>query len=105
MKTVLICHEEATLDRDGIARWLASFTDLIGLVVLLDSPERILRQARKEIARVGFLKFLDVLAFRAYYWFFLSRKDRLWEEQALTRLCESYPAASNKTAVFKCFNP
>src|SRR5229473_5592343 len=105
MKTVLVCHEEAPLDREGLARWLASFSDLVGLVVLMESPGRILGQARKEINRVGLLRFLDVLAFRIYYRLFLSGKDSLWEQQILTKLRARYPAIADKTAVLKSLSP
>ena len=33
-RIVLICHAESRLNRDGIARWLASFTDLVGIVLI-----------------------------------------------------------------------
>jgi hypothetical protein len=33
MKTLFICQEDALLDRDSLARWLASFSKLVGLVI------------------------------------------------------------------------
>jgi len=32
VKTLLICHHDAVLDRIGLARWLASFSELVGVV-------------------------------------------------------------------------
>lgn len=91
MKTLLICHEGAHLNREGMARWLASFSDLVGIVVLQGSRRRLLRQIRREVKRVGPLRFLDVLAFRAYYFLYLSKRDRLWEQRKLDELKSLYP--------------
>ena len=43
MRTVLICHEEDRLNRIGMSRWLASFTDLAGIIVLRETRTRLLR--------------------------------------------------------------
>jgi hypothetical protein len=91
MRTVLICHEGATLDRRGLARWLASFSDLSGIVVLRETGQRMRRRIQREVKRVGFVRFLDVLAFRLYYKLFLARKDRSWEERKLEELSALYP--------------
>jgi hypothetical protein len=40
MRTLLICHDDAALDRDGLARWLASFSTLTGIHVLREPPRR-----------------------------------------------------------------
>ncbi len=91
MKTLLICHDGAVLDQEGLARWLASFSDLVGLVVLRETRQRILRRIRREIQRVGLLRFLDVLAFRFYYKLFLAKKDHAWEQGTLERLRRTCP--------------
>lgn len=91
MRTVLICHEGATLDRQGLANWLASFSELAGVVVLRETGQRKGRRIRREVKRVGFVRFLDVLAFRLYYKLFLARKDREWEESKLKELSALYP--------------
>src|ERR671934_1169073 len=67
MRTLLICHEGAPLHEEGLARWLASFSTLAGIVVLREPPRTLWRRVRREIRRVGVLRFLDVLAFRLYY--------------------------------------
>ena len=92
MKTLLICHEGADLDRTGLARWLASFTDLCGIVVLRETGGRTRQRIRREMKRVGAARFLDVLAFRAYYKAFLAAGDKAWERQTLERMCRDYPA-------------
>ena len=83
MKTLLICHLGAPLDQEVLARWLNSFSDLSGIVLVQEPPKRLWRRVRREIKRVGVLRFLDVLAFRIYYRLLLVGKDRSWERQRL----------------------
>jgi folate-dependent phosphoribosylglycinamide formyltransferase PurN len=95
MKTLVICHDGAALDQEGLARWLASFSELVGLVVLRETGKRARRRISTEIKRVGPLRFIDVLAFRLYYRLFLARQDRHWEDQKLEELRAIYPALRN----------
>jgi folate-dependent phosphoribosylglycinamide formyltransferase PurN len=90
MKTLLICHEGALLDQDGMARWLASFSELAGIVVLRERGGRKFKRVRREIERVGLPRFLDVSAFRIYYKMFLARDDKRWEEEKLSELRAAY---------------
>jgi len=91
MRTVLICHDQHPLDRDGLARWLASFSELAGVIVLREHASRKRRRIRREIERVGIFRFLDVIAFRFYDRFVWGRKDAQWEEERLTQLEAEYP--------------
>lgn len=97
MRTVLICHEADALDREGMARWLASFTELAGLIVLRETKGRMGRRVRREIKRVGALRFLDVLAFRLYYKMFVAEADRAWREERLAELRRRYPVSPEAT--------
>jgi folate-dependent phosphoribosylglycinamide formyltransferase PurN len=103
MKTVLICHEEAQLDRVVLARWMASFSDLTGIVVLREPRARFWRRVRREIQRTGFFRFLDVLAFRVYYRLRLRARDEAWEREKVAELSKKYPELDAKTAV--CLTP
>jgi Formyl transferase len=91
MRTVLICHEEDALNREGLARWLGSFSELSGLVVLREGRNQTWRRVRRELKRSGWAGFLDVLAFRVYYRALLAARDRRWERDRLARLREEYP--------------
>ncbi|HVF91172.1 MAG TPA: formyltransferase family protein [Blastocatellia bacterium] len=91
MKTLLICHEGASLDREALARWMAAFSDLSGIVLLRENRQRVGRRIKREIKRVGVARFFDVLAFRFYYRLFLARKDRIWEDAKLEELRALYP--------------
>ena len=95
MRTLLICHAEATLDREGLARWLASFSELAGIIVLRENKQRMTRRIRREIKRVGALRFLDVMSFRLHYKLTAASLDRAWEQETLARLCERYPSIEN----------
>lgn len=95
MKAVLICHRQNELDCDGLSRWLGSFTDLCG-IIQIDEPRRVLiKRAAREVKRVGFFRFWDVLAFKAYYRLLLARSDRKVEQALLTTLREQYPGVSD----------
>jgi hypothetical protein len=93
MKTLLICHAEAHIDREGLARWLASFSTLVGVVELRETAERRRKRVRKELERVGPLRFLDVLAFRLYYRLRQAAADRAWEDGLLRDLARRFPDA------------
>jgi hypothetical protein len=91
IRTLLICHEGAILDQEGLARWLASFTELTGMIVLRENKQRIWRRIKREVKRVGLLRLPDVMAFRLYYKLFLASRDRKWEQDKLAELCYNYP--------------
>jgi folate-dependent phosphoribosylglycinamide formyltransferase PurN len=94
LKTLLICHEEAELDRVGLGRWLGSFSEVVGIVVIREKGGRKWKRIRREIERVGVWRFLDVLAFRVYYKLRLAGKDRRWEVAKLEELKRVYPSVS-----------
>jgi len=90
MKTLLICHEGAVLSQDGIARWLASFSNLTGILTLRESRRRFWPRVRREIRRGGALGFLDAAAFRLYSAAFLAVEGRRFERDALADLRRRY---------------
>jgi len=91
LKTVLICHESDDIDHIVTARWLASFSDLAGVIVLREKAQRMKTRIKREIKRVGYLRFIDVLAFRIYYKLFLAKKDELWRKELVEKYCRIYP--------------
>lgn len=104
-RTVLICHAESTLNRDGIARWLASFSDLAGMVVIEESRAHTFARVKRELKRVGVLRFLDVLAFRLYYAAFLAREDAAWLRRELAALATRYPDLPATIEVLRTADP
>jgi hypothetical protein len=105
MKTLLICHDGAQLDEVLLARWLSSFSNLVGIVIIQEPPNRMRRRIRREIKRIGVLRFLDVLAFRLYYRIFLAGEDQRWERQELREKSLVYADIAASTAIFKTPSP
>jgi folate-dependent phosphoribosylglycinamide formyltransferase PurN len=91
-KMALIYHEADRIDAEGLASWLAHSFDLVGLVVLQETSQRLVKKARAQIARFGLLHFLDVLALRLYYRVRLARADAAWVAHEVARLRATYPA-------------
>ena len=91
MRTLLICHEDARLDREALAGWLASFSTLAGILVIRETRRQRWRRVRRQIARVGLARFADVLAFRAYHQLMWAERDRHWEGETLAQLKVAYP--------------
>lgn len=92
MRTVLIYHEDDIIDREVTARWLGSFSELSGLVVLREKKGRTIDRLRRERRRVGFLRLLDVLAFRVYYRLFHASRDAAWKRRAAAEISKAMPA-------------
>jgi hypothetical protein len=105
MKTLLICHDGAELDSVILARWLSSLSSLVGIVILQEPKSLVWRRIRREIKRIGFVRFLDVLAFRFYYATFLARKDGQWERQELAEKCRIYPEITPNPEILKTPSP
>jgi folate-dependent phosphoribosylglycinamide formyltransferase PurN len=91
MRTLLICHEDAALDREGLVRWLGSFSTFAGTVVIREPGGRLRKRIAREIKRVGFWRFLDVLAFRVHHRLLHAAGDRQWESRELARLRNRFP--------------
>lgn len=105
VKTLLICHNDAALHHEGIARWLASFSQLSGILIVHEKRATLWRRAKRELRRVGACRFADVVGFRLYYRLFLARADRAWEERALENMEERYPLVGNDTPEFRTSGP
>src|SRR5437868_1285912 len=105
MRTALICHADDPLNAEALPRWLASFSDLAGVVVLHEPRQRLWRRLKREYRRVGALRVLDVFAFRLWYRLFLRRRDRAWERGKLAELCAAYPPLPDNTRVLPRRSP
>lgn len=105
MKTLLICHDGAQLDHVVLARWLNSFSNLVGIVVIQEPPSRVWRRVRRELERVGIFRSLDALAFRFYYRIFIASRDRLWERRELRAKCAIYQDIPATTAILNTPSP
>jgi formyl transferase-like protein len=105
VKTLLICHHNEPLNRVGMARWLASFSQLAGIIEIREPIGRLWRRVQRESRRVGAIRFLDVLAFRLYQRWWLAGRDRAFEVAELERLCATYPSVDGETPVLVTSSP
>ncbi len=106
MKTILICHVDSTLTRIGFARWLSSFTDLAGIIVIHEQGNRAKQRIKAEIRRVGLLRFIfDILPYRLYSKIFDSKTDCAWEKSKIDELCHAYPDLPASTQILRTDSP
>lgn len=105
MKTILICHKEFDLDREGLGRWLASFSDLAGIIVLEEPKKKLWQRIQKEWKRIGGFRFIDVLALRLYYKLFLDAADRRWIRRELEKIARKYAPIPASTQTLYTDNP
>jgi hypothetical protein len=94
MKSLLICHHDAALDLDGLSRWMGSFSELCGIVVIEERPDEVTRRIKFEMKRVGKARFADVLAFRTCYKLNHAKLDAAFEAGLLAALRRQYPAVN-----------
>jgi folate-dependent phosphoribosylglycinamide formyltransferase PurN len=104
-RITLICHHDDVFNRDLIARWLASFGELTGIVEIEERREVMWRRLRAERRRVGIARLLDVLAFRAYYRLALAADDAAWERAAIARAAQAWSAPDPATPVLRTHDP
>jgi len=106
MKTVLICHAGDDLTRYGFARWLASFSELRGIVEIHEDGSRAKQRIRAEVRRVGWLRLLfDVLPYRVYNRFIDAPADRIWTQNKLAELHADYPELPDSIEVLQTVSP
>lgn len=104
-RTVLVCHAESRLNREAVARWLASFSDLVGLVVIEEKGRRTGTRIRRELGRIGYVRFLDVIAFRVFYAVGLAKRDGRWLSRELDRVARRFPELPPSVKVFRTSDP
>ena len=104
-RVVLMCHADDRIDIEGLSTWIAASMRLVGVIVLHEPPRRKLKRLRNEIRRVGWLRFLDVLAFRLYYRLRLARADAKWQGEEVIRLRSRYPASFDGLSTFAAADP
>lgn len=105
MKFVLICHDDEPLTNEGMARWLASFSELAGIVIISENSSRITKRIKMEVKRSGILGFVDVLMFRLYYKIFMAKRDVKYNLEAINELRLKYPEIPIDTKIHQTQSP
>ncbi len=77
MRAALICSEDSVFNRHVLPSFLSSFSELVAIVAIRDSPSTRRRRMKFEWRRSRW-RILDVLAFRAFYRLRLADRDRDW---------------------------
>ena len=67
--------------------------NLAGLIVISDQGRRLWTAARRELRRVGWLGFLDVVAYRAYARVRLRAAEDAWKTRQIEALKQQYPVS------------
>ena len=100
MRTVLLCSETSVFNRRVLPAFLASFSDLVGIVAISDARGTGWRRLRYEWRRSRW-RLLDVFAFRVFYRLRGARADREWirrrAEVELARLPAAVDAPVHET--------
>jgi len=100
-----MCNGDDPIDMRGITAWLATRMRLVGIIEVHESPWRLVKKTRREIRRVGFWRFLDVLAFRIYYRLKFAQRDARWSKTEIARLRQRYNGHPEAAATLVTRNP
>jgi hypothetical protein len=90
-RVVLLCHDEDPIDRQGLARWLASSLRLVGIIAIRGGAKRRWRALRRQVRRSGMLGAMDALAWRLHYRLTQRDADYAWMRGEVARLARRYP--------------
>src|SRR6266540_3361029 len=104
MRTALICHHDNPLNREVLPRFMATFSDLAGVVVIRERPGRMKKRLMFEWRRSR-LRMLDVFAFRLYYRLRLAKRDRAWIEQRVAAGRGRYPSPPSDVPIHETDDP
>jgi folate-dependent phosphoribosylglycinamide formyltransferase PurN len=66
--------------------------NLAGLIVISDTRRQLLKAARRELRRSGWVRFLDVAAYRLFARVRLRAAEDAWKNAEIAKLKEKYPA-------------
>lgn len=97
MRSVLICHEGDRLDREAMASWLGSFSELVGVLVLREPSSQLKKRVKAELKRSGPIGLVDVFAFRLYYRAHLARRDAVVLDDLRERTLSKYPKLDTRS--------
>ena len=105
MKTVLMRHEDSRFEREVIEPWLASVSNLVGVVVIRNKRERTLQRIRTERRRSGVLGLADVAAFRLYYKLLLANLESKKIDQLIESTAATFPPVPENVPQITVDNP
>ena len=105
MRSVLICQHDASLVREIMPRWLHSFSDLAGIVVIRDQNSQRWKKLKRSIQKDGVFGTLDLLAYRLFHRFRYAAADRAFEQEIRRTLGATYPPINQQIPVLETTAP
>lgn len=105
MRTLLICHHDVPLIREGLPLWLNSFSELAGVIVLRDNRTQVQKRARRQLEREGALRFTDLLLMRLWYRLRWAGRDTRWQAARLQELRTQYAAPTPPVPLLETSQP
>ena len=105
MRSVLICQHDATLVREIMPRWLASFSDLTGILVIREPSGHRIAKLKRSLRQDGLWGTLDLLAYRLYHRVFHAAGDRQFEDGVRQTLGQEYPAVGYEVPILEVGSP
>lgn len=89
MKALFIYHMDSPVDL-ALQKWLASFTELSGVLIIEETSKEKKKRAKRQLKRTGIFRFFDVALFRFYYRLFLAKKDSARLQSEVERILKKY---------------
>lgn len=105
MRSVLICQHDAALVREILPRWLASFTDLAGILVIREPSGHRLAKLQRSLRKEGLWGTLDLLAYRLYHRIFHAAGDRQFEAGIRHSMGQEYASIRSEVPVLEVGSP
>jgi hypothetical protein len=104
-RVVVIAHHDAPLHSEMIPRWVQTWGELAGVVILKERRSSLWKRLRREARRIGVLRLADVLAFRLYYRVTQAGRDAAWKSQLQATLGAHLPALPSHVPVCVTHSP
>lgn len=105
MRSVLICQHDAQLVREVMPRWLNSFTDLAGIVVLRDQQSQRWKKLQRSLKQDGLWGTLDLLAYRVFHRWRYRESDRAFERHTRETMAAKYAPVTESIPILETTKP
>lgn len=105
MKTVLMCHGYNFFNKEIVSRWLATFSEVVGIVIINEHPDFKKKRYKYEFKRSGLFGFIDIILFKVYHRLFLKKKEAKLNREILENCLKKFPKISKEIPVFVTDNP
>jgi hypothetical protein len=90
-RVVVIAHHDAPLHSEILPRWVLTWGDLAGIIVLREAGQARWKRLRREWKRVGLARLADIVAFQLYYRLTHARRDEAWKGELRAALDGTLP--------------